>query len=160
MAVVSQQSHLFNGTIRRNLQLALPEADDDQLWKALQAARLDRMVAALPKGLDTWIGEAGQQLSGGEARRLAVAQAVLRRAPLWLLDEPTEGLDSTNERLLMDALLELTQQRPVLLITHRPVALDQLDRIALLEQGRIVAEGHHQDFRKANARFALPGMME
>ncbi len=158
MAVVSQQSHLFNGTLRSNLQLACPEAGDHQLWSALQAARLDRFVSALPEQLDTWIGEAGQRLSGGEARRLAVAQAVLRDAPIWLLDEPTEGLDSTNERALMVTLLALTRKRTMLLITHRPVALEQLDRIAILEQGRIVEEGHHQDLLKANGRYPQLGM--
>lgn len=159
MAVVSQQSHLFNGTLRANLQLACPEAGDHQLWSALQAARLDRFVSALPKQLDTWIGEAGQRLSGGEARRLAAAQAVLRDAPIWLLDEPTEGLDSTNERALMDTLLALTRARTMLLITHRPVALDQLDRIAILEQGRIVEEGRHHDLLKANGRYPQLDML-
>jgi len=158
MAVVSQQSHLFNGTLRANLQLASPEAGDHLLWSALQAARLDRFVSALPEKLDTWIGEAGQRLSGGEARRLAVAQAVLRDAPIWLLDEPTEGLDSTNERALMDTLLALTRERTMLLITHRPVALDQLDRIVILEQGRIVEEGRHEDLLKANGRYRQLGM--
>lgn len=143
MAVVSQQSHLFNATIRENLRLACPDADDKRLWSALRAARLDRFVSALPQGLDTWTGEAGQRLSGGEARRLVIAQAVLRNAPVWLLDEPTEGLDSANEEQLMKTLYELTAQRTMLLITHRPVALDQMDRIAVLDQGRIVEEGRH-----------------
>ena len=143
MAVVSQRSHLFNATIGANLRLACPDADDEQLWSALRAARLDRFVSGLPQGLDTWTGEAGQRLSGGEARRLVIAQAVLRNAPVWLLDEPTEGLDSANEQQLMNTLYALTAQRTMLLITHRPVALDQMDRIAILDQGRIVEEGRH-----------------
>ena len=145
MAVVSQQSHLFNATIRENLRVACPNADDDQLWSALRAARLDGFVSALPQGLDTWTGEAGQRLSGGEARRMVIAQAVLRDAPLWLLDEPTEGLDSANEQQLMNTLYDLTAQRTMLLITHRPVALDRMDRIAILDNGRIVEEGRHRD---------------
>jgi ATP-binding cassette subfamily C protein CydC len=154
MAVVSQQSHLFNATLRDNLLLACPQADDDRLWSALEAARLARFVAALPHGLDTWIGEAGQGLSGGEARRLVVARAVLQNAPLWLLDEPTEGLDAANEHLLMETLLALTERRTMLLITHRPVALEQVDRIAVMEGGRIVEEGPHPVLLAAGGRYA------
>jgi ATP-binding cassette subfamily C protein CydC len=154
MAVVSQQSHLFNATIRDNLRLACPGANDDLLWAALEAARLDRFVAALPGGLETWVGESGHGLSGGEARRMAVAQAVLRDAPIWLLDEPTEGLDHTNELLLMDTLLKLTKRRTLLLITHRAVGLDRLDRIAVLEGGRIVEEGPHEKLLAAGRHYA------
>jgi len=137
MAVVSQKTHLFNATIRDNLLLARPGADDRRLWEALEAARLSRFTAALPQGLDTWVGEAGQRLSGGEVRRMAVAQAFLRDAPIWLLDEPTEGLDSATEQQLMDTVMELTRGRTMLLITHRPVALERMDRIAVLQEGRI-----------------------
>ena len=154
MAVVSQQSHLFNATIGDNLRLACPGADDGALWDALHAARLDGFVRTLPEGLETWIGASGHGLSGGEARRLAVAQAVLRNAPIWLLDEPTEGLDHTNEQLLMNTLLELSAGRTLLLITHRPVALHRLDRIAFLEGGRIVEEGPHDALLAAGGRYA------
>ncbi len=154
MAVVSQQSHLFNATIGDNLRLACPGADDGALWDALHAARLDGFASALPEGLETWIGASGHGLSGGEARRLAVAQAVLRNAPIWLLDEPTEGLDHTNEQLLMDTLLELSAGRTLLLITHRPVALHQLDRIVFLEGGRIVEDGPHHALLAAGGRYA------
>jgi ATP-binding cassette subfamily C protein CydC len=154
MTVVSQQSHLFNATIGDNLRLACPEAEEDMLWSALKAARLDGFVAALPEGLETWIGASGHGLSGGEARRLAVAQAVLRDAPIWLLDEPTEGLDHTNEQALMSTLLELTARRTLLLITHRPVALHRMDRIALLEDGHIVEEGPHEALLAGGGRYA------
>jgi len=153
LAVVSQQSHLFHATIRDNLRLACPAADEGQMWSALRAARLEAFVAALPQGLETWIGESGHGLSGGEARRLAVAQAVLRDAPIWLLDEPTEGLDRANEQLLMNTLLELTAGRTLVLITHRPVGLDRLDRIAILEGGRIVEEGPHDALLAAGGRY-------
>jgi ATP-binding cassette subfamily C protein CydC len=143
---------LFNATIRENLRLACPEANDEHLWSALRAARLDRFVSALPRGLDTWTGEAGQQLSGGEARRLVIAQAVLRNAPLWLLDEPTEGLDSANEQEVMNTLYDLTAHRTMVLITHRPVALDRMDRIAILDNGCIVEEGRH-DTLLADGRY-------
>jgi len=154
LAVVSQQSHLFNATLGDNLRLACPGADDGMLWAALEAARLDAFVAALPNGLETWISASGHGLSGGEARRLAVAQAVLRRAPIWLLDEPTEGLDHTNERALMKTILELTARRTLLLITHRPMGLPQLDRIAILEGGCIVENGPHDVLLAAGGRYA------
>jgi ATP-binding cassette subfamily C protein CydC len=154
LAVVSQHTHLFNATIGDNLRLACPEADENRLWTALQAARLDRFVAALPQGLDTWIGESGHGFSGGEARRMAVAQAVLRDAPIWLLDEPTEGLDRANEQVLLDTLLELTARRTVLLITHQPVALHRMDRIVILEGGAIVEEGRHDALLAAGGRYA------
>jgi ATP-binding cassette subfamily C protein CydC len=153
MAVVSQRSHLFQATIRDNLGLARPDADDQRLWEALGAARLDGFVSALPRGLDTWIGESGLKLSGGEARRMAIAQAVLRDAPLWLLDEPTEGLDRANEQQLMDTLLDLTVHRTMLLITHRPVALHRMDRIAILENGQILEEGRHEALLAAGGRY-------
>lgn len=152
MAVVSQQSHLFNATLRDNLRLAGPDADDDRLWEALGKARLDRFVSALPRGLDTWIGEAGHHLSGGEARRMAIAQAVLQNAPVWLLDEPTEGLDRVTEQQVMATLYDLTAHHTMLLITHRPVDLHRMDRIAILENGRIVEEGHH-DALLANGTY-------
>ncbi|MCB2166502.1 MAG: cysteine/glutathione ABC transporter ATP-binding protein/permease CydC [Deltaproteobacteria bacterium] len=152
MAVVSQQSHLFNATLRDNLRLASPDADDDRLWGALGKARLDHFVSALPQELDTWIGEAGHHLSGGEARRMAIAQAVLQNAPVWLLDEPTEGLDRVTEQQVMDTLYDLTADHTMLLITHRPVDLHRMDRIAILENGRIVEEGHH-DALLANGTY-------
>ena len=152
MAVVSQQSHLFNATLRDNLRLAGPDADDDRLWEALRKARLDRFVSTLPRGLDTWIGEAGHHLSGGEARRMAIAQAVLQNAPVWLLDEPTEGLDRVTEQQVMDTLYDLTAHHTMLLITHRPVDLHRMDRIAILENGRIVEEGCH-DSLLANGKY-------
>jgi ATP-binding cassette subfamily C protein CydC len=154
MTVVSQQPHLFSASLRDNLCIACPEADDRRLWAALRAARLDTFVAALPHGLDTWIGEAGHALSGGEARRMAVARAVLHNAPVWLLDEPTEGLDAANERMLMETLIALADQHTLLLITHRPAALVHMDRIAILEQGQIVEEGPHAALLADGGRYA------
>ncbi len=119
-AVMPQQVHLFNGTLRDNLQVARPGATEQQMAEALAVARLSDFVARLPRGLDTWIGESGRLLSGGEARRLAAARLVLRDGPVWLLDEPTEGLDRVTEQEMTRALLARAAGRTVIWITHRP----------------------------------------
>ena len=135
--VVSQQTHLFNVSVRDNLKLARPDATDSQLMAALQAAQLERDIADLPDGLDTLAGENGARFSGGQARRLSIARALLKDAPMLLLDEPTEGLDAASERAVLDALAELMRGRTTLLITHRLSALRVVSRVASLEEGRI-----------------------
>ena len=120
LSVMPQQVHLFNGTLRDNLLVARPGATPEQMAEALEIARLSGFVARLPRGLDTWIGESGRLLSGGEARRLAAARLVLHDGPVWLLDEPTEGLDRVTEQEMTRALLARAAGRTVLWITHRP----------------------------------------
>ncbi len=154
LAVVSQQAHLFNTSIRENLLWAKPDAGEDELWEALDQARLKTFVAGLAEGLDTWTGELGQLISGGEARRLAVAQAVLRDAPIWILDEPTEGLDAVNEYELMATIQTLTARRTLLLITHRPAGLAAMDRVVILENGRVAEAGAYESLMAANGRLA------
>jgi len=154
IAVVSQQPHMFNASLRENLLMARPGASEADLLAALDGAQLLDFVAALPDGLETWIGEAGQLLSGGQARRLAVARAILHDAPLWVLDEPTEGLDPVTERKMMRALKKQTTKRTLLLITHRLVDLDWMDHIIMLERGRVAAQGNHEKLLKNNARYA------
>jgi ATP-binding cassette subfamily C protein CydC len=154
ITVVSQQAHMFSASIRDNLLLGRPGADDQALWKALKAAELSEFVKTLPQGLDTWIGEAGKLVSGGQARRLAVARVILHDAPLWVLDEPTEGLDRTAEQRVMETLFNITRDRTLLLITHRLVALERVDRILILEKGRIVEQGTHAQLLEGNTRYA------
>jgi ATP-binding cassette subfamily C protein CydC len=154
ITVVSQQAHMFSASIRDNLALGRPGADDEVLWEALKAAELSKFVKTLPQGLDTWIGESGKLVSGGQARRLAVARAILHDAPLWVLDEPTEGLDRTVEQRVMQTLFKITRDRTVLLITHRLVALDRVDRILILEKGRIVEQGTHAQLLQRDTRYA------
>lgn len=154
IAVVSQQAHMFNASIRDNLLLARPEAGEEELRDALAVAQLLDFVNDLPDGLDTWIGESGKLVSGGQARRLAVARAVLYDAPLWVLDEPTEGLDTITESDMMQAVHERTQGRTVLLITHRLVDLERMDTILVLERGRIVAQGTHEELLQSKQRYA------
>ncbi|HQT47386.1 MAG TPA: thiol reductant ABC exporter subunit CydC [Acidocella sp.] len=126
-AVVSQTPYLFNTTIRENLLLACPQADEAALWHALEDASLAEEVRAMPDGLLTRVGEHGSALSGGQGRRLAVARAFLRDAPILLLDEPTEGLDTATEKTIIAALSRLRQGRTTLLITHRPETLKLAD---------------------------------
>ncbi len=154
IVVLSQQSHLFSATIRENLLIAKRNAGEAELRGALAAARLIDFVDALPDGLDTWVGEAGQLVSAGQARRLAAARAILRDAPLWVLDEPTEGLDRVTEAELVHSLLGLTAGRTVLWITHRLVNLQQMDGIIVLEHGRVADLGTHAELLARNQRYA------
>ncbi len=135
--VVSQQTHLFNMSVRDNLKLARPDATDAELMDALRAAHLEEDIAGLPDGLDTFAGENGARFSGGQARRLSIARALLKDAPILLLDEPTEGLDAISERAVLDALVKLMQGRTTLLITHRPLALRVVGRVTALHHGRV-----------------------
>jgi len=134
-AVVSQSPYLFNTSIRENLLLACPRADEPRLWQALENAALAAEVRTMPSGLDTRVGEHGTALSGGQGRRLAIARAFLKDAPILLLDEPTEGLDAPTERTVLAALSRLRQGRTALLISHRPAALSLADDILALPEG-------------------------
>ena len=134
--VVSQQTHLFNASVRDNLRLARPDATDAELMEALRAVHLEDEVAELADGLDTLAGENGVRFSGGQARRLSIARALLKDAPILLLDEPTEGLDAASERAVLDALATLMQGRTTLLITHRVSALRIVGRVVALQGGR------------------------
>jgi len=134
--VVSQQTHLFNLSVRDNLKLARPDATDVELMDALRAAHLEDDIAGLSDGLDTLAGENGARFSGGQARRLSIARALLKDAPILLLDEPTEGLDAASERAVLDALVKLMLGRTTLLITHRRSALRVVGRVISLQCGR------------------------
>ncbi|MGL6121592.1 MAG: heme ABC transporter ATP-binding protein/permease CydC, partial [Shewanella sp.] len=150
ITVVSQRIYLFAGTLRENLVLALPviegekrTAHDTRLIDVLQRVGLGALLTG-DKPLDKWIGEGGRQLSGGEQRRIGVARALLRDAPLLLLDEPTEGLDKRTEREILSLLFEFAKDKTLLMISHRLTAMAKMDHIHLLGQGKIVASGTHQ----------------
>lgn len=139
IAVIAQQTTLFNASLWDNLLLAAPEASALQIERAVHQAQLDGFVSSLPQGYDTVLGEGGNRVSGGEARRIAIARALLQDAPVLVLDEPTEGLDAQTASQLYRALAAATRGRSVLLITHRLGGLATLvDRVALMQAGRIV----------------------
>lgn len=132
---VEQQPYLFNASVADNLRLARPKADDDVLWQALALVQLDTVVRGLPQGLETLIGEYGTGLSGGQARRLALARAVLAQAPITILDEPFEGLDRPTAEAVMDGLHQALENRSLILISHRPVKEQYLDAVVRLQRG-------------------------
>jgi ATP-binding cassette subfamily C protein CydC len=153
VALVPQQPHLFTAGLGDNLRLARPEADPAALERVLADAGLAATVAALPEGLATPVGVAGATLSGGEARRVAVARALLAEADVLVLDEPSEGLDAATEAALLDRLIARTAGRTLVVITHRATALARMDRIAVMEDGRIVETGTHADLARNGAAF-------
>jgi len=150
MAVVSQNTYLFTGTLRDNLELAQPRASDADIVEAAHKAQIHTFIQSLPQGYDTWIGEHGLRLSGGERQRLAIARALLKDAPLLILDEPTAHLDAqTEEQVLAAIRLAMAERtsasRSVLVATHRLVGMDWMDEILVIDGGRIVERGRHEE---------------
>ena len=151
-ALVSQRSWLFGDTVAQNLRLAKPEATTEELWRALEVAQLDTEIRALPKGLETMLGDSGMGLSGGQAQRLAIARAVLADRPILLLDEPTSQVDLGSEAAIAKALENLGANRTVVTISHRPAALIHTDRIFKVSKGKL----HELTPRKPKAKPTGP----
>ncbi len=153
-AVVNQDTHLFHGTVRENLLLGDPQADDEMLIEAARSAKADEFIRALPDGYDTVIGERGQRLSGGQKQRLAIARAILRDAPILILDEALSSVDARNEAVIQKALDRLMQGRTTLIMAHRLSSVVGCDRILVLDQGRVAEQGAHAALIKANGIYA------
>jgi ATP-binding cassette, subfamily B, bacterial len=153
LGMVTQDGHLFHESIRANLLLAQPEASEDELWEVLRRSRLADVIAALPDGLDTIVGERGYRLSGGERQRLTIARLLLARPKVVVLDEATAHLDSTSEAALAEALAEALAGRTVIVIAHRLSTVRAADLILVIEDGRIVERGRHIDLLVAGGRY-------
>ncbi|GAA3722166.1 ABC transporter ATP-binding protein [Gordonia hankookensis] len=154
VGLVTQDGHLFHDTVRANLALADPAASEERIWDALRRARLDDLVASLPDGLETVVGERGYRLSGGERQRLTIARLLLAQPSVVILDEATAHLDSTSEAAVQEALSEALVGRTSLVIAHRLSTIRAADEIAVLEHGRIVERGDHATLLARNGRYA------
>ena len=154
VGMVTQDGHLFHDTIRGNLLLARPEADTAELWDALERARLADLIASLPDGLETVVGERGYRLSGGERQRLTIARLLLKQPRVVILDEATASLDSTSEAAVQEALAAALTGRTALVIAHRLSTVRAADLILVVEDGQIVERGTHEDLVVAGGRYA------
>src|SRR3954466_7549678 len=154
VGVVSQETYLFHESVRENLRFAKPDATDEEIEAAAEAARIHHVIAALPEGYDTVVGERGYRFSGGEKQRIAIARTILRNPPILVLDEATSSLDTETERLVQEALDRLSAGRTTIAIAHRLSTVRNADQIIVLDQGRIVETGQHDELLHAGGRYA------
>ncbi|RMI28210.1 ABC transporter ATP-binding protein [Nocardia stercoris] len=154
LSLVFQDVYLFDVSILDNIRLARPSASEEEVRQAAAAARVDEIVARLPQGWHTRVGEGGTILSGGERQRVSIARAMLKDAPIVLADEPTSALDAENEVAIRDGLRALARQRTVIVIAHRPATLADADQVLFLADGTIAERGRHDDLLEADGRYA------
>jgi ATP-binding cassette, subfamily B, bacterial len=154
VGVVSQETYLFHATVRENLRFAKPDATDEEIELAADAARIHGLIASLPDGYDTVVGERGYRFSGGEKQRIAIARTVLRNPPILVLDEATSSLDTETERQVQEALDRLAEGRTTIAIAHRLSTVQDADQIVVLDGGRIVERGTHDELLDLGGRYA------
>jgi ATP-binding cassette, subfamily B, bacterial len=154
VGLVSQETYLFHASIRENLRFASPEASDEEIEDAAKAAQIHELISSLPEGYDTPVGERGYRFSGGEKQRMAIARTVLRNPPVLILDEATSALDTETERAVQRALDDLSRGRTTIAIAHRLSTIRDADQILVLDSGRIVERGGHEELVELGGRYA------
>ena len=143
--MVFQNVYLFNDTIRANICFGKPDATEEEMIEVAKKARCHEFITALPQGYDTVVGEGGGTLSGGEKQRISIARAILKNAPVIILDEATASIDPENEHLIQDAISELTRGKTIITIAHRLATVRNADQILVVDDGRIAEAGTHEE---------------